>query len=99
MVVFPMQPVRVPLGEPVSVTVTAQDWFGNTATGYTGTVHFTGTDLIATLPADYTFISSFPFEGGDNGVHTFQVTFETSGNQTVTLTGTDVECVVTVNVT
>ena len=30
-----------------SVTVTAQDAFGNTATGYTGTVHFTSSDAQA----------------------------------------------------
>jgi hypothetical protein len=45
--------------------VTAQDPYGNTATGYTGTAHFTSTDTAATLPPDYTFTAA------DNGVHTF----------------------------
>ena len=36
-------------------TVTAKDAYGNTATAYTGTVHFTSTDGIATLPGNYTF--------------------------------------------
>src|SRR5581483_1736620 len=33
-------------------TVTALDAFGNVATGYSGTVHFTSTDAAAGLPAD-----------------------------------------------
>ena len=53
-------------GPPSQLTVTARDAFGNTATGYTGTVHFTSTDAPGrSLPANYTFI------GGDNGAHTF----------------------------
>ena len=56
-----------------SVTVTAQDAFGNVATGYTGTVHFTSSDGQAVLPADYTFTA------GDAGVHTFAVTLKTAG--------------------
>ena len=51
-----------------NVTVTAEDAYGNVATGYTGTVHFTSSDGQATLPANYTFTSG---TGGDNGVHTF----------------------------
>jgi len=35
--------------------VTASDAYGNLATKYTGTVHFTSSDGSATLPADYTF--------------------------------------------
>ena len=52
-------------GTPFTVTVTALDSMGHTATGYTGTVHFTSSDNLATLPADYSFTA------GDNGVHTF----------------------------
>ena len=59
-----------------------RDAFGNVATGYTGTVHFTSSDGAATLPADYTFT------GGDNGVHTLSVTLKTAGSQTVTATDT-----------
>ena len=52
------------------------DAFGNTATGYLGTVHFTSSDGPAVLPANYTFIA------GDNGVHTFTtVTLKTAGTQ------------------
>jgi hypothetical protein len=73
-------------GSAFSVTVTAQDAFNNTVTGYTGTVHFTTTDggSGVAVPAGYTFVS------GDNGVHTFTngVTLVTAGNQTVTATDT-----------
>ncbi len=67
-------------GSAFNVTVTAKDAFGNVATGYTGTVHFTSTDGAATLPADYTFT------GGDSGVHVFSVTLKTAGSRTVTAT-------------
>jgi autotransporter-associated beta strand protein len=67
-----------------SVTVTAKDPNGNTATAYIGTVHFTSTDPLAVLPADYTFLPS------DNGTHTFSVTLKTAGAQAVTATDTAV---------
>ena len=54
--------------------VTAKDLFGNTATGYSGTVTFTSTDPDAVLPIDYDFV------GGDNGDHTFSATLKTAGN-------------------
>ena len=75
---------RSPPATAGSVTVTAKDAFGNTATGYTGTVHFTSTDAAACLPANYTFV------GGDNGVHTFTnaYTLKTAGTQTLTATDT-----------
>ena len=62
-----------------SVTVTARDAFGNTATGYRGTIHFTSTDLAAILPADYKFTSA------DGGVHVFLpgITLKTAGDQAV----------------
>lgn len=62
--------------------VTALDQFGNTATGYTGTVHFFSSDPQVTsgsdLPADT------PFTVGDAGVHPFTATLKTAGNQTIT---------------
>jgi FKBP-type peptidyl-prolyl cis-trans isomerase 2 len=74
-------PTTVFAGSGFSVTLTAKDAYGNTATGYTGKVHFTSSDAAATLPADYTFTS------GDAGVHTFSgVTLDTAGSQTVTVT-------------
>ena len=62
-----------------SVTVTATDAYGNTATGYTGTVHLTSSDGAATLGDDSTLIA---------GVRTFSVTLVTLGTQSVTATDT-----------
>jgi len=68
-------------GTAFSITITAKDQYGNTLTGYTGTVHFTSSDGQAVLPADYQFVV------GDSGVHTFTngVTLKTSGPQTITV--------------
>src|SRR5439155_922031 len=66
-------------GTPQGITVTAQDAFDNTATGYSGTVHFTSSDGQATLPADGTLAG---------GVGTFLATLKTAGNQTLTATDT-----------
>jgi hypothetical protein len=68
-------PSTVTAGTAFNVTVSARDQFGNVATGYTGPAHFVSTDSGATLPADYTFVA------GDNGSHTFPVTFTTAGTQ------------------
>jgi len=65
-----------------SVTVTAQDPFGNTIPTYTGTVTFTSSDGAAMFPANYTFIS------GDAGRHTFMATLNTLGLQSITATDT-----------
>ncbi len=69
-----------------SVTVTAKDGAGNTATGYIGTITFTSTDGAATLPANYTFVA------GDNGVKTFTsgVTLKTVAGGTKSITATEV---------
>jgi len=75
-----------------SFTVRALDTFGNTATGYAGTVHFTSSDTAAILPGDYAF------GGSDNGSHSFTATLNTSGTQALmvidtvsaTLTGSQI---------
>ncbi len=71
-------------GVPFSVTVTAQDMYGNVVTNYGGTIHFTSSDLQATLPPNYTFLAT------DRGVHTFVAgaTLRTGGNQTITASST-----------
>ena len=66
-------------GAPVSVTVKAVDAYGNTATGYRGTVSFSSSDVQAGLPANYTFANN------DNGQHTFAVTLKTAGSQSINL--------------
>jgi hypothetical protein len=62
------------------VTVVALDGYGNRAGAYRGTVHFTSSDVAAVLPADYMFT------GVDSGKHTFKVTLNPVGPQTVTVT-------------
>jgi lysophospholipase L1-like esterase len=64
---------------PFNVTVTTKDPYGNIATGYTGKVHFTSSDLLATLPADYTFTAA------DAGRHQFSVTLATPPAQTISV--------------
>src|SRR5207248_3727557 len=73
-------PSPVQGGTASSFTVVARDAYGRTVPGYTGTVHFTSTDLLATLPADYTFTAA------DNGTHTFTATLRTGGAQSLTAT-------------
>jgi hypothetical protein len=68
-------PFSTTAGVEHAVAVTVRDAFGNLATGYTGTVHFTSTDAQAGLPSDYTFMIT------DAGVHTFNVVLKTSGEQ------------------
>ena len=72
-------PSTITAGSSTSVTVTARDAFGNTATGYAGTVHFTSGDGQAVLPANSTLT---------NGTGTFSVTLKTAGSQTITATDT-----------
>jgi alpha-tubulin suppressor-like RCC1 family protein len=69
-------------GKAASLRVTATDTYGNVATGYRGTIHFTSSDTQASLPADYAFVAA------DAGSHTFSVTLETAGTQSVTATDT-----------
>jgi hypothetical protein len=57
-------PSWVVAGEPFALTVTAEDAAGKVATGYLGTVHFSGFDP-SHLPPDYTFTAA------DQGRHQF----------------------------
>ena len=69
-----------------TVTITAEDQYGNTANSgqnqYLGTVDLASTDPLATgLPASYTFSAA------DAGSHTFaNVVLETAGSQTISAT-------------
>src|SRR5581483_6688312 len=64
-------------GDSFNVTVSAVDALGVVNTAYTSTVHFTSSDALAGLPADYTFTAA------DAGTHTFTVTLKRSGAQSV----------------
>ncbi len=75
-----------PAGSSHSFTIKALDAYGNLATGYTGTIHFTTGDTKASVPADYTFTPA------DKGAHTFAntlspaLTLRTAGSQWVRAT-------------
>jgi ELWxxDGT repeat protein len=71
-------PTTLTAGVVSQFTLTVRDAFGNTATGYAGTVHFASTDWQAVLPADYTFTAA------DAGARAFAVTLETNGPRSVT---------------
>jgi len=78
LVVTPSQPTDA-VGGSVSFTVTALDYTGAPATGYTGTVAITSSDTAATLPTSFALVA---------GTGTFSVTLNTLGLQTVTATDT-----------
>ncbi|PTL78609.1 lamin tail domain-containing protein [Vitiosangium sp. GDMCC 1.1324] len=67
-------------GNPLRVTVTALDAYGNTVKDYTGTVGFSADDASATLPADYTFTA------GDEGSRQFDVTLKKAVTTKLTVT-------------
>jgi len=66
-------------GTATTVTVKAFDAFGNLATAYNGLVHFSSSDAQASLPANS------PLTGG---VGTFNIIFNTAGNQTIAVADT-----------
>jgi probable HAF family extracellular repeat protein len=72
-------PSSVTAGNGGYFTVTARDAYGNVATGYTGTVHFTSSDPQALLPADYKFAAS------DKGAYTFPAILKTAGTQSISV--------------
>ena len=72
-------PASATSGTAFSFTVTAQDQFSNTFTGYAGIVHFTSSDTAAVLPANTTLT---------DGVGTFPATLRTTGSRTITATDT-----------
>jgi hypothetical protein len=74
-----VSPASATAGVAQSVTVSAFDLAGNPDPAYTGTVHFTSSDAQAALPADYTYTAA------DHGVHTFSVTLDTAGAQSLTV--------------
>ncbi len=75
-------PTAVMALTPFHITVTALDAYGNQVSDYTGTVHFTSSDPLAWLPADYIFTAA------DAGQHTFTtgVLLWEAGSQTITVT-------------
>ena len=72
-------PTSATAGNAFNFTVTAQDQSSNTASAYSGTVHFTSSDGQAVLPANTTLT---------NGSGTFSAILKTSGTLTITATDT-----------
>jgi hypothetical protein len=71
-------PSNAGAGISFTIVVTAVDAFGNTVSGYTGKVHFTGPGGTGNLlPADYIFTAA------DAGSHSFSVTLSSTGTQTI----------------
>jgi hypothetical protein len=68
-------PDNAVVGVPVTVGLRGMDAFGNLITTYNGTIHFTSSDLAATLPPDTTLV---------NGIGSVQVTFNAQGTQSLT---------------
>ncbi len=68
-------------GASATITVTAL-LNGSVDSSYVGTVHFSSTDGQAQLPVNYTFTAA------DHGVHTFNVSLRTAGDQTLTVVDT-----------
>src|SRR5207253_5632122 len=67
-----------PAGSSIPFTVTAKDPYGNTSTGYPGTVHFTSSDPApGALPANSTL---------SNGQGSFNATLDTAGSQRIVAT-------------
>ena len=79
-----LAPAGVTAGGPFALTVVALDQWGNVASTYTGTVHFSSTDLFAQLPDDTAF------SGDDAGAHTFSLTLATPGQQEIEVVDTAV---------
>ena len=73
-------PVAATIDRLVPITVTAEDLYGNQATGYTGTVVFSSTDPSATLPGPSSLKA---------GAQTFQAIFRTQGQKLVTVTDSE----------
>jgi hypothetical protein len=81
-----------------NLTVTAKDAYGNTITGYSGTVHFTSTGGSADFPDlfadnDGTPLSgnSYTFVADDAGTHVFNVTLFKAGTaRSITVTDSSI---------
>ncbi len=72
-------PATATAGTMFNLTVTALTAANTTATGYTGTVHFTSSDTKAVLPSNSALL---------NGVITLPAVLNTAGMQTITATDT-----------
>lgn len=81
-------------GQPQDITITVRDAFGDVVGDFTGTIRFTSSDPLATLPADYAFTLA------DAGMHAFPagLTLRTPGTQTVTVSAGSLSSTVSITV-
>ena len=63
----------------LNAIVTVQDAFGNQVTAYRGTVKWSSSDGLASLPGSYSFTAA------DGGQHAFSLMFGTAGSDTLTV--------------
>jgi subtilase family serine protease len=73
-------PLTSVAGTSISVTVTALGSNGATFPSFLGTVALSSSDVLAGLPASYTFTAA------DKGTHTFTVNLKTAGADSITAT-------------
>jgi hypothetical protein len=78
-------PANVTAGNPFVLLVTALDGANNTATDYTGTVHFSTADTLAALPSNATL---------SNGVGIFAALLGTAGTASISVVDTSLKSVV-----
>jgi hypothetical protein len=74
-------PATASAGQIITFGVSAQDTYGNVATGYTGTVHFATNDAQAVPPANTTLT-------GGGGGQAFSIALKTIQSTTITATDT-----------
>ena len=73
-------PLITPVGTVETLTVEALDASDTIVPTYAGTIRFSSTDVLTTLPPDFTFSPS-----GDAGTHQFSMEFLTPGLQSITV--------------
>jgi hypothetical protein len=88
------QPTTSQAGTPFTFSVTVQDTFQNTVTSYSGTVQFTTSDPIGTVPGSYTFVP-----GSDNGTHMFPATLRRAGAQNIAVSAGNIAASMNITVT
>jgi hypothetical protein len=80
------EPASVTAGVPFAITVTVQDAYNNTVTGYTNTVHFTATNGA---------MANYTFQPADMGQRTFNIVLNRA--QTLGITASDLMTGITGN--
>ena len=80
-------------GSAAPVTFTAFDSYGNIASGYSGTLHFSSSDANAVVPSATTVLPA------DHGIKTLTVTWQATGSQTLAVSDSALGLIAAANVT